>query len=51
MSSDHQADTKLAQTIKDQYLNRVRVATMVRHASPNMTISQGLSVTLVGPKG
>ena len=30
MSSDQQADIKLAQTIKDQYMSRVRVATQVR---------------------
>ncbi len=29
MSSDQQADIKLAQTIKDQYMSRVRVATQV----------------------
>ncbi len=30
MSSDQQADIQLAQTIKDQYMSRVRVATQVR---------------------
>ena len=29
MSSDQQADIKLAQTIKDQFMSRVRVATQV----------------------